>query len=735
MNDINKKGFTLVELLAVIVILAVIMIIAIPSVLTIMTSARQKSFSEYVTKVVTTAEKKYLADTMIGVISGSSCYLYDITKSLGLENTRDYKGYILVAKSKTENVNYYISMYNSDFKLFNFDYTKDNKIINDKIETIEDKDTIDNNKIIYELSIISSNCTSVLYNLEGHGYNDTFNYVPDIVDPSLAELNASYLLPGYEFNTALKMLSGNATDTCDGDSECNLFKDPSITKIAKYSATPPERAVVVSTKASKYPTYAWLEGSTIYYKSDAPIYMNSDSSYYFSYFPSVTSIDLSGFNTSTSTNMNAMFYGLESAITLDLSNFDTSNVTSMGGMFEYCESLTSLNLSNFNTSKVTNMSFMFHSCESLTSLDLSSFNTSSLVYFHWAFAEMHKLKHINLSSFDTSKVIYMDVLFKSCEELEELDLSSFETSSVISMSSMFIWMRKLRKLNISNFNTSNVTNMSSMFCDCESLDTIIGFEKITTENVTNMDHMFYSFQSNVTNGYLDLSNFNTSKVTNMSNMFYSFQSNATNGYLNLGSFDTSKVTNMSNMFYSFQSNVINGSLNLSSFDTSKVFNMSNMFNNAFANSKTFTLNLGEHFYTRYVSTMTGMFNRFAYKVPSFTLDLGPNFDTSNVDDMQYMFQSVGRESTGGSANIIFGDKFVFKKGVNTSNMFSYFLQGFPNAEVFLPNMHFSNISKNSNNMFSEWESTKKLYVKTEDDKDWIMRRYKTFTDDNLIIIE
>ena len=36
----NKKGFTLVELLAVIVILAIIMIIAIPAVLQTMESAR-----------------------------------------------------------------------------------------------------------------------------------------------------------------------------------------------------------------------------------------------------------------------------------------------------------------------------------------------------------------------------------------------------------------------------------------------------------------------------------------------------------------------------------------------------------------------------------------------------------------------------------------------------------------------------------------------------------------------
>jgi surface protein len=47
-------------------------------------------------------------------------------------------------------------------------------------------------------------------------------------------------------------------------------------------------------------------------------------------------------------------------------------------MFNQCSSLTSLDLSNFNTSNVNNMSGMFSQCSSLTSLDLSNFNTSNV---------------------------------------------------------------------------------------------------------------------------------------------------------------------------------------------------------------------------------------------------------------------------------------------------------------------------------------------------------------------
>ena len=47
-------------------------------------------------------------------------------------------------------------------------------------------------------------------------------------------------------------------------------------------------------------------------------------------------------------------------------------------MFSWCSSLTSLNLSNFNTNKVNDMSEMFRNCSSLTYLNLSNFSTNNV---------------------------------------------------------------------------------------------------------------------------------------------------------------------------------------------------------------------------------------------------------------------------------------------------------------------------------------------------------------------
>lgn len=93
------------------------------------------------------------------------------------------------------------------------------------------------------------------------------------------------------------------------------------------------------------------------------------------------SLDLSWLRTENITNMSAMF-GYSSLTSLDLSNFDTSKVISMSSMFTSCNNLTSLDLSSFNTNKVNDMSYMFSGCQYLTSLDLSSFNTSDIEYIN-----------------------------------------------------------------------------------------------------------------------------------------------------------------------------------------------------------------------------------------------------------------------------------------------------------------------------------------------------------------
>lgn len=128
--------------------------------------------------------------------------------------------------------------------------------------------------------------------------------------------------------------------------------------------------------------------------------------------------------------MDHMFAGCNSLTSLDVSSFDTSNVTDMDSMFSDCQSIIALDLEGFDTSNVTRMGYMFHNCGSLTALDLSSFNTSKVTTMESMFSWCQKLTALDLTSFDTSNVTSMGAMFSDCDNLTILDLSSFDMGKV-----------------------------------------------------------------------------------------------------------------------------------------------------------------------------------------------------------------------------------------------------------------------------------------------------------------
>ena len=94
----HRVGFTLVELLAVIVVLGIIMVVATPSVLSTIDVAKKKSFISYIEKVATKGQSQYLLDLNMGLIPSVDDFevLYDIETDLDLGDTGKYKGmYVL----------------------------------------------------------------------------------------------------------------------------------------------------------------------------------------------------------------------------------------------------------------------------------------------------------------------------------------------------------------------------------------------------------------------------------------------------------------------------------------------------------------------------------------------------------------------------------------------------------------------------------------------------------------
>ena len=135
----------------------------------------------------------------------------------------------------------------------------------------------------------------------------------------------------------------------------------------------------------------------------------------------------------------------------------------MGNMFYNCVSLTSLNISNYDTSKVINMGNMFYNCILLTSLDLSNFDTSKVINMKNMFYNCTNLKKLDVSNFDTSKVIDMKNMFYSCISLTSLNLSNFDTSSIIDISSIFEDYINLEYLNFYSFISNENMKIKNVF--------------------------------------------------------------------------------------------------------------------------------------------------------------------------------------------------------------------------------------------------------------------------------
>lgn len=162
----------------------------------------------------------------------------------------------------------------------------------------------------------------------------------------------------------------------------------------------------------------------------------------------LTSVDLSRFDTSYSTNFTAMFSGCKSLKKIDLSGMDTSNATRLNNMFWECSSLEELDLSNFDTSKVMGMDHMF--------------------------AFDRNLRHIRFGKdFTTVNVKCSLEMFRSCQSLEELDLSGFSMPNNTCMKGMFSGCSNLKKLTFGeNFSTEKAEDVRYMFSGCDGLRTL-----------------------------------------------------------------------------------------------------------------------------------------------------------------------------------------------------------------------------------------------------------------------
>ena len=430
----KKRGFTLVELLAVIVILAVILVIAVPRIMSVIKDAKLGSIESTAKIIASTAENRYESKTALGLEVGT----LKCTDVASLSN--DY------GKCKiTFDDNGVATVVINGKKGGKFDNlacqgTKDNiTCIEGEISTARKCTTTDT--LTNGLKFVDGQYTYRYYlNLKG--------WIVILTDKTSTEPVTTEL--------------------------CGTINDKPIVSMNNMFWNSKAESIDLSS----------FDTSKV-----------TDMSYMFRESVATEIKGLENFNTSKVTNMSYMFSDTK-ATTLDLSNFDTSNVTDMLYMFKGSKA-TTLDLSNFNTSKVTSMVGMF-SYSKATTLDLSSFDTSNVTNMRDMFSgsisnQIATTEIKGLENFDTSKVTDMSNMF-SLSKVTTLDLSSFDTSNVTSMAGMFSYS-KATSIDVSSFDTSNVTNMNGMFASSTATE-IKGLENFNTSKVTNMSYMFS--QSKVT---------------------------------------------------------------------------------------------------------------------------------------------------------------------------------------------------------------------------------------------
>ena len=462
----NKKGFTLVELLAVIAILAILVIIALPNVIKLYNNAKKNTFLTEVKTIYKEAATKYITESIknkkLSYINSNNKYSLDLDAPLDLQYCINLDNLGNVLNMSVMNNNYYI------------EYTESNNISNYELKDIKERNnktkmlcSKSDNRVIQvpdkkECTSESSNDTytdgiyTYTYNKDSKGWSVKLTDL-ESTNP-ITEIPCSIINNKPIISTNSMFMNSKASSI-----DVSGFDTSNVTDM---------RNMFYNTAATEITGLEYLDTSKVYYMGS--MFMNSNTSI------------------------------------ANLSGFDTSKVTDMYKMF-HSSKIKNLDLTNLNTSSLRNFQYMFYN-SGVEFIDITGLDTSRINNMTSLFQSVNANYIIGLNTIDTSNVESMHAMFYDSKVLS-IDMSDLNTSKVTDMRAMF-WRTKANTINISGIDTSNVTNMGSMFFQSD-VSNVIGLNKLNTSKVTNMTSMFYDSKIE----YLDLSSFDMDNVTDTTSMF------------------------------------------------------------------------------------------------------------------------------------------------------------------------------------------------------------------------
>jgi len=158
---------------------------------------------------------------------------------------------------------------------------------------------------------------------------------------------------------------------------------------------------------------------------DGKVSTSANASYLFAQLLNVSSFEhLDLLDTSAATTMAGMF-------SASLANSYGVPADQLGNF-----TLTSLDVSHFDTSKVTDMSFMFYMLKRVTSYDLSSFNTDNVTQTTSMFLQNYRLTNLDFSKATFASLQSANFMFGSTT-IQTLNFASFAPPKTFSPFALF----------------------------------------------------------------------------------------------------------------------------------------------------------------------------------------------------------------------------------------------------------------------------------------------------------
>ena len=322
MKNIHNNGFTLVELLAVIIILSLLALIASTAV-TKLVADTKSDLSDTQMTLIKSAAESWGAENLTLLPSAGECKYLTLgeLKEAGLMDSK-----IIDPKTNEE--------LSDDFKV--------------KITGTLNK----HDKLIIDYEV---NPESV------EGCSEAYSDGKVPLNPQGSYLEAYIGIPS-EFSEELYF---------NGPLKRNQIEKITVT----YTKEIPSNAigswdVSADQNGSVMAWYTNVDNNSLYelyIGGEGGVKANPSSAGLFAYFPNLIEIDLGYLDTSDVTNMYSMFSRSGNLVNLNLSNFKTNNVIRMDSMF-YTNSLEVIDMRNFEFTNVTEYTDMFVEAKSLKTI-------------------------------------------------------------------------------------------------------------------------------------------------------------------------------------------------------------------------------------------------------------------------------------------------------------------------------------------------------------------------------